>query len=99
MKGLTLRTEIGADLGFSNAYHFVPTYQYGSLVNNTNTASRQYNQSFYWQFTNYLTYTRQLEKHNITAMFGQELSESRWEYLSGSSNGLSSNDIMEPGLG
>jgi TonB-linked SusC/RagA family outer membrane protein len=99
MKGLNLRTEIGADMGFSNAYHFVPTYQYGSLINNTNTASRQYNQSFYWQLTNYLTYTTQLDKHNITAMLGQEASESKWEYLSGSSNGLSSNDIMEPGLG
>lgn len=99
MKGLTLRTEIGADLGFSNAYHFVPTYQYGSLVNLTNTASRQYNQSFYWQLTNYLTYNKVVEKHNITAMLGQETSESKWEYLSGSSNGLSSNDIVEPGLG
>jgi TonB-dependent starch-binding outer membrane protein SusC len=99
MKGLTLRTEVGADLGFTNAYHFVPTYQYGSLVNLTNTASRQYNQSIYWQLTNYLTYNKQIEKHNLTAMLGQELSESRWEYLSGSSNGLSSNDIIEPGLG
>lgn len=99
MKGLNLRTEIGVDMGFSNAYHFVPTYQYGSLINSTNTASRQYNQSFFWQLTNYLTYNKVLEKHNITAMLGQEASESRWEYLSGSSNGLSSNDIMEPGLG
>jgi TonB-linked SusC/RagA family outer membrane protein len=99
MKGLNLRTEIGADMGFSNAYHFIPTYQYGSLINSTNTSSRQYNQSFYWQLTNYLTYTKVLDKHNITAMLGQESSESKWEYLGGSSNGLSSNDIMEPGLG
>lgn len=98
-KGLTLRSEIGGETGFSNAYRFIPTYQYGTLVNSTNTSSRQYNQSFFWQLKNYLTYINQFGFHNITAMLGQEVSESIWEYLSGSSNGLSSNDIHEPGLG
>ena len=98
-KGLTLRSEIGGDIGFSNAYRFIPTYQYGSLINSTNTSSRQYNQSFFWQLKNYLTYTNQIGNHNVTAMLGQEVSESNWEYLRGSSNGLSSNDLQEPGLG
>ncbi|HUW91744.1 MAG TPA: TonB-dependent receptor [Bacteroidales bacterium] len=98
-KGLTLRTEIGGELGASNAYHFTPTYQYGSLINNTNTVRKQNNQNFFWQLKNYLTYNTQLGNHNITAMVGQEVSESRWEYLSGTSSGLTSNDIQEPGLG
>jgi TonB-linked SusC/RagA family outer membrane protein len=98
-KGLTLHSEIGGDIGFSNAYRFIPTYQYGSLINSTNTSSRQYNQNFYWLVTDYLTYTNQFGKHNVTAMLGQAVSESNWEYLRGQSNGLSSNDIQEPGLG
>jgi TonB-linked SusC/RagA family outer membrane protein len=98
-KGLTLRTEIGGEMGSSNAYHFTPTYQYGSLVNNTNTSRRQYNQNFFWQLKNYLTYNTQLGNHNVTAMLGQEVSEWSYEYLSGTSSGLSSNDIQEPGLG
>jgi len=98
-KGLTLRTELGGELGNSNAYHFTPTYQYGSLVNSTNTSRKQYNQNFFWQLKNYLTYSREFGKHDATAMIGQEVSESKWEYLRGNSNGLSSNDIKEPSLG
>jgi len=98
-KGLTLRTEIGGDLSYSNAYRFIPTYQYGSLVNSTNSSSRQYNQNFFWQEKNYLTYSNLFGKHNVTAMIGQEVSEYTYEYLRGQSNGLSSNDIHEPGLG
>lgn len=98
-KGLTLRTEVGGELGASNAYHFTPTYQYGSLINNTNTVRRQYNQNFFWQLKNYLTYNTELGNHDVTLMAGQEISEWKYEYLSGTSSGLSSNDIQSPGLG
>lgn len=98
-EGLTLRTELGGELGGSNAYHFVPTYEYGSLVNLINTSSKQANQNFFWQFKNYLTYVKTLGNHNFTGMIGQELSESNYEYLSATGSGLSSNDIKEPGLG
>ncbi len=98
-KGLTLRTEIGGELGGSNAYHFTPTYQYGSLINNTNNVRRQYNQNFFWQLKNYLTYNTELGNHDVTLMAGQEISEWKYEYLSGTSSGLSSNDIQSPGLG
>jgi TonB-linked SusC/RagA family outer membrane protein len=99
IKGLTLRTELGGELGYSNAHHFIPTYQYGSLVNNTNTVQDQNNQNFFWQFKNYLTYNTKIGQHDITAMVGQEMSEGRWKYLRGSSSSLPSNDIQEPGLG
>ncbi len=98
-KGMTLRTEIGGELGGSNAYHFTPTYQYGSLINNTNNVRRQYNQNFFWQLKNYLTYNTELGNHDVTLMAGQEISEWKYEYLSGASSGLSSNDIQSPGLG
>ena len=98
-KGLVLRSEIGGNIGISNAYHFIPTYQYGSLVNSTNTSSRQYNQNYFWQVKNYLTYSGRIGLHNYTLMAGQEASEYLWEYLRGTSNGLTSNDIEEPGLG
>jgi len=99
LKGLVLRSELGGNIGLSNAYHFVPTYQYGSLINSTNTSTRQYNQNYFWQVKNYLTYSGTISLHNYTLMAGQEASEYRWEYLRGASNGLTSNDIQEPGLG
>jgi TonB-linked SusC/RagA family outer membrane protein len=99
MKGLSLRTEIGGDLQNGNAYHFTPTYKYGSLTNSTNTSAHQVNQNYFWQFKSYLTYTNTFGKHTVTGMAGTELSENIYEYLRGSSNGLSSNDIQEPDLG
>ncbi|MBN1985986.1 MAG: SusC/RagA family TonB-linked outer membrane protein, partial [Prolixibacteraceae bacterium] len=98
-KDLTLRTELGIDIGNSNAYHFVPTYQYGTIVNSTNASSIQYNQNFFWQLKNYLTYNKTFGVHNVTAMVGQEVSEWTYENLRGASTGLSSNDIHLPSLG
>lgn len=99
VKGLNLRTELGVDLGYTNGYHFTPTYKYGNLTNNVNTASRAYNQNFFWQLKNYLTFNRAFGKHNITAMAGQEVSEWMYENLRGYSSDLASNDINEPSLG
>ncbi|MEL7586816.1 MAG: TonB-dependent receptor [Prolixibacteraceae bacterium] len=99
IRGLTLRTELGIDLGYSNAYRFVPTYEYGTIVNSTNSSSKQYNQNFFWQLKNYLTYSGTIKKHNMTVMAGQEVSEWTYENLRGASTGLSSNDIHEPSLG
>jgi len=99
LKGLTWRSEVSADVSGSNAYNFTPTFKYGSVINSTNSSSRQYNQNLFWQVKNYLTYTRQFGKHNVTALLGQEVSEWMYENLRGASSGLSSNDIHEPSLG
>ncbi len=99
LEGLTLRSEAGTDIGYVNAYTFKPTYQYGKVVNITNEARRQYNQNMYWELKNYLTYAKTIEKHTATLMAGQEVSEYKYEYLSGASTGLPSNDIQSPGLG
>ncbi len=99
IKGLTWRSEVSADISGSNGYVFTPTFKYGSVTNSTNSSSHQYNQGFFWQVKNYLTYAQQFGKHNVTALLGQEVSESNWEYLRGASSGLTSNDIQEPTLG
>lgn len=99
-KGLQLRSELGGDLGYTNGYSFKPTYKYGTVINDQNSASKRYNQNIFWQFKNYLTYNVSLaSKHNITAMVGQEASSWSYEYMSGESKSLPTNDIHEPGLG
>jgi len=98
-KDLTLHSEVSVNLGYQNGHTFTPTYVYGTLVNTVNSVSTQYNQNAFIQFKNYLTYKKTIDKHNLTMMLGQESSENKWEYLSGYSTGLSSNDIQEPGLG
>jgi TonB-dependent starch-binding outer membrane protein SusC len=97
-KGLTLRTEAGLNITNTNAYHFEPTFVYGNVSSDNNEASKQYSQSNYWEFKNYLTYTSAIGKHNITGMLGQEVSEWSWEFIKGTGTGLPSNDIHEPGL-
>ncbi len=100
MKGLTLRSEYNTDYLWSNAYHFEPYISYGSFAKAQNEIRHQSNKNFYWEVKNYLTYTNTFfDVHNITAMFGQETSEFNWEYISGSSVNLESNDIQEPKLG
>jgi len=96
---LKLRSEVATDITYTNAYVFEPTYQYGKLIKSSNSAGRQFNQSTYWELKNYLTYSKVINNHSITAMAGQETSEWSWEFIRGSATGLSSNDLHEPGLG
>lgn len=98
-KGLTLRSEVATDLGFVNAYTFKPTYKHGKIENINNESRWQFNQNTFWELKNFITYNTSLLKHNVTVMAGQEVSEWRYEYLSGASTGLSSNDIHSPSLG
>lgn len=99
IKGLTWRTELGFDLNFSDAERYRPKIDLGSYKQDQNSISYQKNQNTFWQLKNYLTYTNTFGKHNFSGMIGQECWESRWNYLSGSSTGLSSDDIHNVALG
>ncbi|PRZ01360.1 TonB-linked SusC/RagA family outer membrane protein [Marinilabilia salmonicolor] len=99
IEGLTLRTEASMDVGNTNAYTFTPTYQYGNVANTQNSSRWQYNKNRFWELKNYLTYSRSFGRHSASLMAGQEVSESTWEYLSGSSSALPSNLIHSPSLG
>src|SRR5688572_7078302 len=74
IKGLTFRTEFGGNAELNNTSSWNPTYNYGGgAVNEHNSISRQSGQSYFWQFKNYLTYSKQFAgAHNLTAMVGQE---------------------------
>lgn len=99
IKGLTWRTELGFDLNFSDAERYRPKIDLGSYKQDQNSISYQKNQNTFWQLKNYLTYTNTFGKHNFSGMIGQECWESRWNYLSGSSTGLSSDEIHNVALG
>lgn len=99
LEGLSLRTELGSDFAYTNAYTFLPTFRHGRIENIINQARRQYSRNLYWELKNFLTYTTSIERHNLTLMAGQEVSEWRNEWMSGLSTGLPSNDIQSPGLG
>ena len=99
-KPLVWHTELGYDIGSSRGERFEPAVRYGNWFRDKNMSSIQKNDNLFYQFKNYLTYTGKLgDMHSYTAMLGQELWESSWEYQSVSSTGLPSNDIHNPSLG
>lgn len=100
-KGLTFRTEFGGNGELNRTSSWNPTYDYGGgAVNEHNSITRQTGLSYFWQFKNYLTYSTQFSgAHNVTAMLGQEASESGWSSVSGTGRDLPTNDVHSIDLG
>ncbi|WP_321331605.1 TonB-dependent receptor [uncultured Bacteroides sp.] len=99
IKGLTFKTELSFDYGITNTYKFSPSYTFGAIENDTREGdySKSYNK--YWSWRNILTYNNTFGLHNITAMLGQEMQKSHWEYLYGSRKGYLSNSATDLTLG
>jgi TonB-dependent starch-binding outer membrane protein SusC len=100
-KGLTFRTEFGGNAELNNTSSWNPTYDYGGgAVNEHNSISRQSGLSYFWQFKNYLTYSKQFAGgHNFTAMIGQEATEMGWNSVGGTGRDLPTNDVHSIDLG
>ena len=98
IKHITWRTELGFDMGESDANRYKPMIDLGGWVRSQNSISYQKNSNYFWQLKNYLTYANQWGKHSVTAMVGQECWESRWNYLSGSNTDLPSDYVHNVAL-
>jgi TonB-dependent starch-binding outer membrane protein SusC len=98
-KNLILRTELGYDFNVGKSSVFVPTYTTGLRTNAINISSKQQDQSLYYSFKNFLTYTRDFGNHSFNAMLGQEAQSSTFEYLQGSRTGFISNDFSNLSFG
>jgi TonB-dependent starch-binding outer membrane protein SusC len=100
LEHFTFRSEAGGDFQANNSYGFNPTYQYGLIINNINQSRRRYTQSLYWEIKNYLTYNQSFrDRHSVTAMIGQEASESNWEGILGQRTAFLSNSVQELNAG
>ena len=95
---ITWRTELGFDMGESDANRYKPMIDLGGWVRSQNSISYQKNSNYFWQLKNYLTYANQWGKHSVTAMVGQECWESKWNYLSGSNTDLPSDEVHNVAL-
>ncbi len=99
-KGLSFKTEVSGDYNWANFYYFEPSYRFGVLENNTRTSRRTINGTQYWSWRNILTYDNIFnDKHALNVMLGQELSESKWENIVGSSTGFLSNTTHDLSAG
>ena len=99
IKHLVFRTELGFDINNSDAERYRPVVDLGAYKINANSMSYQKNNGVFWQFKNYLTYSNTFGKHSFSGMVGQEMWESKWDYLSGSSTALPSDEVHNVSLG
>ncbi|MCQ2115525.1 MAG: TonB-dependent receptor [Bacteroidales bacterium] len=99
IKHFTWRTEIGFDTSHSDAERYRPIIDLGAYQSKVNSMNYQKNSNMFWQLKNYLTWAQSFGDHHVTGMVGQEMWESSWNYLSGGSTGLSSDDVHNVSLG
>jgi len=72
IKGLKLKTNIGAKMGFYGSESFTPLYYLSSTVNNLsqNSFYRDFTKNLNWNWDNTASYSKSFGKHNFTALFG-----------------------------
>ena len=96
---LTWHTELGFDLGWSDAETYNPVVDLGTWKRSNNQGRNQKNSSKFWSLKNYITYSNTFGKHSITAMVGQEAWESKYDYISIFNTSLPNDLIHNPALG
>jgi TonB-dependent starch-binding outer membrane protein SusC len=95
LKGLTLRNEVTGSFSGATEDRFSPTYTFGLVKNNTNSASYNFSQSSYTTIRNYLTFARSFnEKYNTNVMVGHEAQLSQGENVSASRTNFPSNNVQ-----
>jgi len=96
---LTWHTELGFDLGWSDAETYNPIVDLGTWKRSNNQGRNQKNSSKFWSLKNYITYSNTFGKHSITAMVGQEAWESNYDFISVFNTNLPNDLVHNPALG
>ena len=99
IKHITWHAELGYDLSWSRAETYEPKVNLGTWNRAQNSSRLQKNSSTFWALKNYVTYSNQFGKHNVTAMFGQEAWESKYDYVSAYNTDLPNDEVHNPALG
>jgi len=95
LNGLTYKTELSFDYGITNTYRFDPSYKFGAITNEVREGARSKSYNKFWSWRNIVTYNKTFGSHNINAMLGQEMQESKWEYLYGYRSGYLTNGATD----
>ncbi|MDE7126544.1 MAG: SusC/RagA family TonB-linked outer membrane protein, partial [Bacteroidales bacterium] len=99
LANLVWHAEVGFDINNSKGERYMPMVDLGGWVRSTNESNIQYNRGMFWQLKNYLTYSNAWGKHNVTAMVGHEMWESRYENAGVYASNLPSDAVHNPSLG
>lgn len=99
IKNLVWHAELGYDISVSRGERYKPMVDFGSWKRDSNYSSIQKNSSTFWQLKNYVTYSGMIDKHNFTAMLGQECWASNYDNISVTNTSLPSDAVHNPALG
>ncbi|MCS3796195.1 SusC/RagA family TonB-linked outer membrane protein [Niastella sp. OAS944] len=93
-KDLSLRNEMSGNFDFNTEESFNPTYNFGKVINNTNSGSSSSGQNIYTVVRNFLTYSHSLEKLNVNVLAGHEAQLSTFKNVSAARQNFPSNSVQ-----
>ncbi|MBN1951012.1 MAG: TonB-dependent receptor [Bacteroidales bacterium] len=99
-KGLTFRSEYGANIDISKTYQFTPKANYGGYELPVNSSTRSAGQNTFWILSNRLQFHRTFaEKHDFSIMLVQEAQENVYESVTATRENFLTNNIHEVNAG
>ena len=101
IKGLKIRTNIGAKMAFFGSESFTPVYYLSSTVNNLseNSYSRDYAKNLNWNWDNTISYTKSIGSHNFTLLAGSGAQQSTGSDVNALYFGLPVTSFQQASLG
>lgn len=83
IKGLSFRSQYGRQFTFSKSKNYYPKYYItANQQRDRSSLSENRNTSYFWNFTNYLTYLNDFGRHSINATLGTEAQKSNSSNIS-----------------
>ncbi|WP_354360351.1 TonB-dependent receptor [Pedobacter sp. UYP30] len=99
IKGLKVRTQGGVDLAFYGGEGFTPIYYLNSINQTTITSyNRNSNRGLFYSLENTVSYTKQIQKHDFTALIGYSFQKNKGETQGGAKDGIPVNNIGDASL-
>ncbi len=94
-KDLSLRNEATATFSTATQDRFNPSYTFGLVKNNNNSASYSYSQNLFTTLRNFLTYAHLFKgKYNVNVLLGHEAQLSTSELSSAGRSNFPSNNVQ-----
>ena len=98
-KNLVYRSQVNVNLGFTNNYNFLPTYDVFPLMRNLTTQlSRSDSRSVNYDWQNTLTFKKTQGSHDISILGGVTVQSSQSEDIFASGQGVPVNANTDPNL-
>ncbi len=99
VKGLKLRSTIGADLAFWGDQSFSPVFYLNATNQNlVNDYTRNSNRGLFWIWENTATYSRNFGKHDASILVGTTAQKNSGERQGGTRTGIPADNIRDASL-